>query len=90
MTHQTTAARYALAGALLTLAWAGTVRAGATLAPDAFSAQNAYRDATTLAQDYPHRQAGSTSDNAIACETGGKPPPDVPPGTERPGRPPRR
>jgi hypothetical protein len=42
----------------------------ATLAPDAFSAQNAYRDATTLAQDYPHRQAGSTSDNAIAREIG--------------------
>ena len=42
----------------------------ATLAPDAFSGQNAYRDATNLAQHYPHRQAGSISDKAIAQEIG--------------------
>jgi hypothetical protein len=41
---------------------------GATLAPDAFNGQNAYRDATNLAQHYPHRQAGSASDDAIAAE----------------------
>jgi hypothetical protein len=40
----------------------------ATLAPDAFNGQNAYRDATNLAQHYRHRQAGSASDNAIAAE----------------------
>lgn len=40
---------------------------GATLAPDAFNGQNAYRDATNLAQHYGHRQAGSASDNAIAA-----------------------
>ncbi len=41
---------------------------GATLAPDAFNAQNAYRDAINLAQHYRHRQAGSASDDAIAAE----------------------
>lgn len=41
---------------------------GATLAPDAFNSQNAYRDATNLAQHYRHRQAGSASDDAIAAE----------------------
>jgi len=41
---------------------------GATLAPDAFNGQNAFRDATNLAQHYPHRQAGSASDDAIAAE----------------------
>src|SRR5436305_1595015 len=41
---------------------------GATLAPDAFNGQNAFRDATNLAQRYPHRQAGSASDDAIAAE----------------------
>jgi hypothetical protein len=41
---------------------------GATLAPDAFNGQNAYRDATNLSQHYRHRQAGSASDAAIAGE----------------------
>jgi hypothetical protein len=39
---------------------------GATLAPDAFNGQNAYRDATSLSQHYRHRPAGSASDAAIA------------------------
>jgi hypothetical protein len=41
---------------------------GATLAPDAFNGQNAYRDATNLFQHYRHRQAGSASDTSIAGE----------------------
>jgi hypothetical protein len=41
---------------------------GATLPPDAFNGQNAYRDATNLAQHFRHRQAGSAADNAIAAE----------------------
>jgi hypothetical protein len=41
---------------------------GATLAPDAFNGQNAYRDATNLSQHYRHRPAGSASDAAIGDE----------------------
>ncbi len=41
---------------------------GASLAPGAFNGQSAFTAMTTLANHFPHRQAGSANDSAIASE----------------------
>jgi hypothetical protein len=61
----------AVALATVVLAFSLTDQPGAlhaTLAPDAFSGQNAYATMTQFARDYPDRRPGSYGDEALAAD----------------------